>query len=120
MLAVALTQHEGGLRASLRAVYGMRVCDLRDLPADEAADLVWWIPSGSPLWRSIGGPASLSDEVRNLWDVKFLLRVLEYRGRQSKGQKPKPDPMPPYAYERQAHEETNQRKAEAFLRRQRD
>ena len=119
MLAVALARHEGGLRASLRAEYGMRVNELRDLPVDEAADLVWWLPPGSAFWRSFGGPPSLTDEQRELRDVKFLLRVLDWRMRQSKGTPPKPDPVPTWAHEKDAREKQIHRKAEAYLRRQR-
>jgi len=119
MLAVALSLHMGGLRASLRAEYGMRVDDLRSLPVVEAADLVWWIPAGSAFWKSMGGPASLSDEARELRDVKFLLRIVEYRLRNSKGTPPKPDPAPAWAHEKQAREQQIQRKAEAYLKRQR-
>ena len=98
----------------------MRIGDLRALPVREAADLVSWLPAGSALWRSVGGPASLSDEVRELRDVKFLLRIIEWRHRNSKGSPPKPDPSPKWAHEKDAEEARVQRKAEAYLRRQRD
>ena len=97
----------------------MSIADLRDLPVMEAADLVSWLPAGSAMWRSVGGPAALSDETRELRDVKFLLRIVDWRLRQSKGTAPKPDPAPKWAHEKAAEDERVQRKAEAYLRRQR-
>lgn len=109
------------MRASLRAVYGI---DLRVVLAEhtmspmELADLVVWLPAGCAFWMSAGGPAALSREVRELRRVGFLLRVLEFRYRGSKGQKPKPDPEPVWEHERREQRAVMSRKAEAFLQRQ--
>lgn len=86
--------------------------------ARELADLIAWLPAGCALWKDLGGPAALSDETRALLDVDFRLRVLDWRMRGSKGAQPKPTPPPPYAHERRAAEAKQQRKADAFLRRQ--
>lgn len=112
--------HEGALRASLRAVYGI---DLRAYVADgsgalDLADLVAWLPPGCALWMDFGGPTALSIEARELRRVSYWLRVLDYRERQSKGEKPKPDPEPEFAHERRAKRDAVARKADAFMRRQ--
>lgn len=105
------------MRASLLAVYQMRLEDARLLPTREVADLVAWLPAGCALWKAVGGPAALSDEVRALRDVEFRLRVLDWRMRQSKGTQPKPTPDPPYAHEKRAAEAKQSRKAERFIKR---
>lgn len=84
----------------------------------DLADLVIWLPAGSAFWMSAGGPAALSREVRELRRVGFLLRVLDFRFRGSKGQKPKPDPEPAWEHEKRQQQAVLERKAEAFLRRQ--
>lgn len=117
LLATALMHHEGSLRASLMAVYGLRLSEARTWPAREVADLVAWLPPGCALWMDIGGPASLSAEVHELRRVGYWLRVLDYRERGSKGEKPKPDPDPSYAHERRAEQGVMERKAAAYMRR---
>ncbi|MFJ6547456.1 hypothetical protein [Microbacterium sp. NPDC091676] len=118
MLAVALAHHRGALRASLIAdCNGLRLADAVTWPAREFADIVAWLPPGSALWRDMGGPAALSEEVRMLRAVEFGLRVLDWRMRQGKGQRPRPLPDPPYAHERRAAEAKQRRKAESFLKR---
>lgn len=118
MLAVAFAHHRDALRASLMAEYGLRLDEVVSWPAREVAALVAWLPGGSALWRDWGGPAALSDEVRMLRSVEFGLRVLDWRMRQGKGQRPKPLPEPVYAAERREQARKQSRKAEAFLRRQ--
>lgn len=90
----------------------------RSMPAGELADLVVWLPPGCALWMDVGGPAALTMEARELRRVSYWLRVLDYRERGNKGEKPKPDPEPEYAHERRVQEDTMKRKAEAYLRRQ--
>ena len=116
MLSVALAHHAGALRASLAAVYGIR--DYRECTPTELADFVAWLPQGSALWRSFGGPAALTVEQHELRRVTFMLRVLDFRERGSKGEKPKPDPDPQYAHEKRAKKDAMTRKAAAYQRRQ--
>ena len=117
-LAVALAHHRGALRASLMAEYQLRLDEARSWPAQELAALVAWLPPGAALWRDMGGPASLSEEVRMLRAVEFGLRVLDWRMRQGKGARPKPLPDPPYAHERREQQQKQRRKADSFMRRQ--
>ena len=84
----------------------------------DLADLVAWFPAGCAFWRSVGGPASWSPEERALYGLDFQVRVLDYRMRQSKGEKPKPYPEPEYASQRRAESQKQNRKAAAYLRRQ--
>lgn len=88
-----------------------------DVSPSDLADLALWLPAGCALWQDVGGPAALSMEQRELRRVQFLLRVLDYRHRQSKGEKPKPDPEPEYAHERRERRSKDERKADAYLRR---
>lgn len=120
-LIVALTHHRGALRAALRAEYGIdlrAVQEGRTMPVDDLADLVQWLPAGSALWASMGGPASLSVEARELREVAYWLRVLDYRERGSKGEKPTRLPEPKWAHERRAEESAMERKAAHYRRRQ--
>lgn len=120
-LSYVLARHESSVRASLRAVYGV---DLRQVMSDhtvtvlDLADLVLWLPPGCAFWMDFGGPAALSMEVRELRRVGYWLRILEYRERGSKGEKPKPDTEPEHAAERQARQDQMSRKAAAHMRRQ--
>lgn len=118
LLATALSHHEGALRASLMAEYGLRLSEARTWPAREVADLVEWLPAGCAFWQDVGGPASISMESRELRHATFWLRVLDYRERESKGEKPKPAPEPQWAHERRAEVDTMSRKAQAYMRRQ--
>jgi len=117
LLATALVHHEGSLRASLLAEYGLRLSEARTWPAREVADLVAWLPPGCAFWMDVGGPAALSAETRELRHVGYWLRVLDYRERGSKGEKPKPAPDPSYAHERRAEQGAMNKKAAAYLRR---
>lgn len=105
------------MRASLRAVYGIDLAERRSMRPRELADLVQWLPAGCAFWLSVGGPAALTMEARELRRVTYWLRVLDYRERNSKGERPKPDPEPEYAHERRARQEAATRKADAFMRR---
>lgn len=75
-----------------------------------------WLPPGSPLWVSVGGPMAWPADVRALNEIEFRLRVLDWR--QTKGTQPKPKPEPPYAHERASEAAVHQRKAAAHMRRQ--
>lgn len=111
------------MRASLRATYGLDlrvVLKARDMPAGDLADLVAWLPLGCPLWRSYGGPASLTDETRMLRSLEYTVQVLDYHaGRHGKGKRPTPPKDPDLAHEKRAKEDKQRRKGEALLRRQR-
>ena len=89
------------------------------MPVSEAADFVAWLPLGCAFWQDVGGPASVSMEVRELRHVAYWLRVLDYRERGSKGEKPKPHPEPEWAHERREQNDGMQRKAAARARRNR-
>ena len=67
---------------------------------------------------AVGGPASISNEVRELRRLAFWLRVLDFRERGSKGEKPKQDPEPEYAHEKREQQSVMEMKAAAFLARQ--
>lgn len=107
--------HEGALIASLRAIYGI---DYRShgLSAQDLAHLVMWLPPGSALWISVGGPLAWSTDQRALNAIEFRLKVLDWRQTKS-GSQPKPTPDPPYAQERAAKITAINRKADAYLRR---
>ena len=121
ILSAGLAFHQGALRAALRATYGV---DLREVLEEytmtvlDLADLVVWLPAGCAFWQDVGGPTALSPEARELRRVGYWLRVLDYRERGSKGDKPRPDPEPDYAHERRQAAQTMGRKADAWLRRQ--
>lgn len=106
------------MRASLMGAYQLRLTEARTWPAREVADLVEWLPPGCPLWLAVGGPASLSAEHHELRHIAYWLRVLDYRERGSKGEKPTPAPQPEWAHERRAAADTMSRKARAHARRQ--
>lgn len=118
LLATALAHHAGALRASLMAEYRLSLHELRSMPVGEAADFVAWLPMGCAFWQDVGGPASVSMEVRELRHVSYWLRVLDFRERGSKGEKPKPHPEPEWAHERRVQKSAAQRKADAYRRRQ--
>jgi len=118
MLVTALHHHEGALRASLLAAYGLRLVDARTWPMREVADLVAWLPAGCALWVDFGGPAALSEVVHAIRALDFSVRVLDYHEREGKGPKPKEPQNPPYATERRAENTKMSRKADAWRRRE--
>jgi hypothetical protein len=123
MLAYALQQHEGALRASLQAVYGIRLSGVRSqMRALELADLVAYLPDGCPLWQSVGGPRAWSPETHLLNLVEFRLRVLDWRKTNDgkHGHKaPKLHKPPPLAHEKQAEQTKQATRAAAWEARQR-
>lgn len=116
---IGAVEHEGALRASVRAEYGM---DLRDpgVTLLDLADLVAGLPPGCALYRAIGGPLAWSDEVHMLAAVEFRLRVLAWQktddGSRGRNQ-PKPIDPPKSVYEKQAEQRELSRRAQAYLKR---
>lgn len=85
----------------------------------DLVDLVTWLPAGSPLWVSFGGPASLSVEAHQMRAIEFRLRELEWITAGGKGARPQPPEPPKYAHERVLQQTAMNRKAQAFLARER-
>lgn len=110
------------MRASLQAVYGIRLATVRtQLGALELADLVAFLPDGCALWQSVGGMRAWSAETHLLNLVEFRLRVLDWRetkdGSAGKNQ-PKLHKPPPLAHEKQAEESKQSTRATAWEARQ--
>lgn len=105
------------MRASLRATYGIDL-DNPGVSVQALAELTAWLPPGCPLWIAVGGPLALSVVQRELRAVEFRLRELIWRQTNSKGQRPQPQPEPPYAHDREMQAASIRRKADAYLRRQ--
>lgn len=104
----------------MRAEYGLDLrsaLDSREIHCADLSDLVAWLPPGCAFWQSFGGPTALSAEANELREVAFWLRVLDYRERGSKGAKPERADAPAFAHERRAEEDSQNRKAAAYLRR---
>lgn len=119
MLVVALADHRGPLRASLRATYGI---DLRapDMWWCDLADLVVNLPPGCPFWRAFGGDLAWSDEVHALMAIEHGVRVLAWQqtkdGREGRNQPDRIDP-PAVAAERTDEQETLSRRVQEYQRR---
>lgn len=122
ILSSVLAHHEGALRASLRAVYGIDLREARaTMLATDLADLVAWLPAGCALWLDVGGPASLTVEAHELRAIEYRLRVLAWlQSKDGSDGKNRPTPPEPikWAHERRADEQVMDRKARAFLERQ--
>lgn len=75
MLVGALHEHEGALRASLRAEYGI---DLRNprMNVLDLADMVGGLPPGCALWRAVGGPMGYTPEAQLMVAIEFRLHQL--------------------------------------------
>lgn len=106
------------MRASLRAEYGIDL-DEPGVSVRALAELTSWLPPGCPLWISVGGPLALTTQQREARVIELRLRELMWRQAGAKGQRPQPQPEPPYAHERDMQAESIRRKADAYLRRQR-
>ncbi|WP_248240556.1 hypothetical protein [Microbacterium kunmingense] len=122
MLAGALDDHEGALRASLQAEYGIRL--LRDGRTDpertpsELGDLVAGLPHGCALWRAAGGPIALTDEAHLLREAIFRLEVIDWHNGGSKGTPPKRIDLPRPAHEVRKEQAKQTAKAERHAARQ--
>ncbi|MCC2031833.1 hypothetical protein [Microbacterium allomyrinae] len=121
-LVGALVEHEGALRASLQAVYGLRLRPGgRTEPArtlSELTDLVAGLPPGCALWRAAGGAVALTDESMLLREAIYRLEVLDWHAHNPKGAQPKRIELPKPAHEARAEEAKQNAKAEAYARRQ--
>lgn len=116
----ALNEHEDALRASLQAVYGIRLSQ-HDYGVLELADLVTHLPPGCALWRAAGGPLAWSDEVHMLARVDYGVRVLAWMKTEdgSKGSNPpKPEEAPTPGNQVKAEEARMNARAEAWAARQ--
>jgi len=116
---IAALEHEGPLRAALRAEYGV---DLRDpgIGVLDLADLAANLPNGCALYRATGGPAAWSDEMHMLSRVERGLRVLAWqKTKDGKNGSNVPEPIhpPATAHEKQAKADKMASRREAYLRR---
>lgn len=118
MLAEALHNHRGALSASLMETYGIRLAS-HGLSLLELADLTHWIPDGSALWRSIGGPRAVSQESELLILVEYQIRHLQWmqQGKRN-AKKPKPIELPKYASEIAAEANRSAAKGDRWRARQ--
>jgi len=111
MLVEAVALHEPALRASFWAVYGFPYESLDPL---DAADLTSWLPAGCALWLSVGGPASIWQEVRELQEVNYRLKILAWMqtedAQKGRNQPSPPEPIP-YSDEIQARAEAEENHA---------
>lgn len=105
------------MRASLMLSYGVDLDEARHEPL-KLSDLAAWLPAGSPVWRSFGGPAAISDEVRAMQMLDYTTRVVDFHLVKGKGKKPQPPKTPPYAHEKRSEDMRVRRKAEALVKRQ--
>jgi hypothetical protein len=120
ILSEALAHHRAALSASLRAEYGIRLSDRTESWFD-VADYVAWLPAGSPLWVSLGGPAALTPEAEQLRWVDYRLRMLWW-GKTEDGKSGRNRPAPPtkveWAHERTAKVAERTQRVTAWQRRQ--
>lgn len=106
MLAGVLTHHEGALRASLQAEYGLRL--LRGGRTEphrtprELGDLIEYLPPGCALGREMGGEAALSNEALMAREIEFTLRQVSFAENGSKGTRPQRLPLPEAAADKRA------------------
>lgn len=120
ILSVALVRHRAALRAALRAEYGINL-RTPGIGWDEGSDLVAWLPAGSALWQSMGGPTSVTMETELLRWVDYRLRLLAWQptkdGREGRNQ-PKPPVKLKQRAEREAEDDKTSARAAAWQRRQ--
>lgn len=125
-LAGALAEHEGALRASMQAAYGLRLLrGGRTEPArtlTEVCDYVAHLPHGCALWIETGGPLALSEEALLLRETVYRLDGLLWNDTEQKGPKPERIPFPRPAAEMRAeqreHHDRMATKARKAARRQ--
>lgn len=116
MLVVALVSHEGALRASLRAEYGI---DLRNpgIGSLDLADLTVNLPPGCAFWQSFGGPKAWTDEVHALMMIEHDTRHGHWLQAGGKGLPPKPIEPPPFSGEERRRNAVAQRRAQRRAKR---
>ncbi|MDF2578434.1 MAG: hypothetical protein K0S49_13 [Microbacterium sp.] len=121
-LAGALGEHEGALRASLQAEYGIRLLDGgRTEPwrtVTELGDLVEHLPPGCALWRVTGGAIALTTEAHLLREAIYRLEVIDWHAHTPKSAAPKRIDLPRPAHEVRAEEAKQTAKAKAWADRQ--
>lgn len=108
MLAGALWEHEGALRASLRSEYQM---DLRrpGVGLLDLADLVVNLPPGCALWRATGGPRAWSEEMHLMNAILHRLDIMTWQHTGMMQQKPRgkaPEPISPPPFKGQEDAKT--------------
>ena len=124
LLAHALSRHEGALRASLQAEYGLRLLpdgQGRTEPyrtPRELADLVEHLPAGCALFRAMGGAAALSNEALMGRAVEHTLRDIAWQKAGAKGKRPEPFPLPKPAGQEEAAAAVVSEKARRWQERQ--
>ena len=119
MLVGALSDEEGALRASLQAVYGIRLLpggrtEPYRSPA-EVGDLVANLPPGCALWVATGGPLAWTAETHMLAMVEFATRQqvwMQTKDGQDGKNRPKPISPPKSVREVEAGRERNRARAE--------
>ena len=103
MLAGALAHHEGAVRASLQAEYGLRLLPGRQgrtkphRTPGELADLIEHLPPGCALFRVMGGASALSNEALLTRQVEHTLRDIHWQkagGTKTGEKRPEPIPLP--------------------------
>lgn len=113
MLADGLRNHRGPLRASLQAVYGIRLAQ-HDLSVFELADLTAELPAGCAFWQSFGGPKAYSDDTSVLLKIEYVMRMRVWQAGEGSGTKPEPAKPPPFAYEKRSEEASLSRAQRLF------
>jgi len=111
-----LADHRSALRASLRAEYQLDL-DRHDLTPTELADLAVWLPSGSAVWRSMGGPAAWSQETAMLVNLEQTVRAFNWMFTEDgKHRRNYPEPLePPKFYQDEKAEQLRlERRIEKF------
>lgn len=123
-LASIIVHHEGALRASLQAEYGIRLLPHgggRTEPhrsPRELADLVEHLPPGCALAREMGGAAALSNEALMGREIEFTIRSVAYGLTGGKGKAPERIPLPRAAHEERAEQAEMSAKARRWKARQ--
>lgn len=81
----------------LKAHFGFGVGDLwaGRVTILEVASALTLVPDGDPLWKTLGGPRSLSDTDLQRIQLSYLIAGLQYQNTDGKGKKPQPEKPPP-------------------------
>lgn len=120
-LAGALDNHEGALRASMKAQYGLRLLrGGRVEPAHtltEVADYVRHLPRGCALWTEAGGDLAWTVEAHLQREAIYRAEHLAWQQAGGKGNGPKRIDLPPAAHELAAQEAEMAKKAKAHAAR---